>query len=334
MKSEIFVSVVLVVKNQTELLVNYIDQLSPYLDNEYNDYEIVIIDQNSNDDNKNRLANTLSIHQSIRHIRLSQEVSPDVALAAGIENAIGDFVVNLNIISDNYELIPLVIEKGVLGNDIVICVSPKVNSISYRTLRALSSFLLKSVGYSLPSNSTGTFCLSRRAINAITESGRFYCKLHMIIANIGYHLYAFDCDSFINSPKNKSIISGVKETLHYMIFNSTKPLRWMSSIGVIGSLTAMLFSLYSLVAHLFNDQVASGWTTTILFMSTLFAMLFIMLAFFGEYLARLLNDRSEHKEYNVVYERNSSVMLNENRSNVLFTSMSESPNKSQTGRNA
>jgi glycosyltransferase involved in cell wall biosynthesis len=332
MKSEIFVSVVLIVKNKTELLVDYINKLSPYLDKKYNDYEIVIIDQNSDDDNGNKLANTLSIHQSIRHIRLSQEVSSDVALAAGIENAIGDFVVNLNINSDNHELIPLVIEKGTEGNEIVVCVSEKVNSFSYRALKKISSSLLKSIGYSLPSNSTGTFCFSRRAINAITESGRSYCKLHMRIANIGYPLCSFECDSFIDSSKNKSIISGVKETLHHMIFNSTKPLRWMSFLGVVGSLMAMFFSLYSVVTHIFNDKVASGWTTTILFMSTLFAMLFIMLAFFGEYLARLLNDRSEHKEYNVAYERNSSVMLNENRRNVLFTSNVKITNSSQAGR--
>ncbi|AGH82501.1 glycosyl transferase family protein [Psychromonas sp. CNPT3] len=333
MKSDIFVSVVLIVKNQTEQLVSYIERLSPYLNKKYHDYEIVIIDQNSNDDNHHILANTLSIHQSIRHIRLSQEVNPDVALAAGIENSIGDFVVNLNILSDNNELVPLVVKQGILGNDIVICVSEKVNSITYRILRKLSSTLLTSIGYSLPSNSTGTFCLSRRAINAITESGRFYCKLHIRIANIGYPIYTFQCDSFIDRVKSKSIVGAIQETLHHMIFNSTKPLRWMSALGVIGSLTAMLFSLYSLIAHIFNDQVASGWTTTILFMSTLFAMLFIMLAFFGEYLARLLQDQSEHKEYNVVYERNSSVMLNEDRSNVQFTSINEHNNNSQSGRN-
>jgi hypothetical protein len=108
-----------------------------------------------------------------------------------------------------------------------------------------------------------------------------------------------------------------------MVFNSTKPLRWMSFLGIMGSILAMVFSIYSLLVHLINDTVASGWTTTILF----------MLSFFGEYLARLLNDRSEHKDYNVVYEQNSSVMLNEDRSNVLFTSVNNEVNKSQTGRN-
>ena len=48
-KSDTFVSVVLVAKNQTERLIGYIDKLSPYLDHHHNDYEIVIIDQNSKD---------------------------------------------------------------------------------------------------------------------------------------------------------------------------------------------------------------------------------------------------------------------------------------------
>ena len=333
MKNETFISVVLVVKNQTEQLTKYLNKLSPYLKDQYSDYEIVIIDQKSTDDIENNLKESLATHQSIRHIRLSQAVTSDIALAAGLENAIGDFVVNINIQTDRHELVKLLVEKGLAGNDIVVGVSQKVNSFLYRHLRKLSTWLLMSIGYSLPSNSTGTFCFSRRAVNAITESGRFYCKLHLKIANVGYSLHPFVYDEFIHNTHKKSISSGLKETLHHMIFNSTMPLRWMSALGVFGSLMAMLFSLYSLLVHYVNDEVAPGWTTIILFMSFLFTILFVMLSFFGEYLARLLNDRSDHKEYNVVYERNSSVMLNEDRSNVLFTSMDEDTNNSQTGRN-
>ena len=143
----------------------------------------------------------------------------------------------------------------------------------------------------------------------------------MKMANIGYTLYPFDANKYTNPTRKKNISTGVTETLHHMVFNSTKPLRWMSLLSIAGSILAMFFSIYSLLVHLINDTVASGWTTTILFMSMLFAILFTMLSFFGEYLARLLNDRSDHKDYNVVYEQNSSVMLNEERSNVLFTSV-------------
>lgn len=332
-KSNTFVSVVLIVKNQTEKLIGYIDKLSPYLDYHLNDYEIVIIDQNSKDSLEQELPKSLATHQSIRHIRLSQEESNDVALAAGLENAIGDFVINLNIESDDIKIVLPLMECALLGNDIIVSTSNKVTSYFYKKIKIISNGLLKSIGYTLPNDSTGTFCFSRRAVNAITDSGRYYCKLHMRMANIGYTLHPFDANKYTHPNKKKNITSGITETLHHMVFNSTKPLRWMSFLGVMGSVLAMFFSIYSLLVHLINDTVASGWTTTILFMSMLFAILFTMLSFFGEYLSRLLNDRSEHKDYNVVYEKNSSVMLNENRSNVLFNSVNDEINKSQTGRN-
>ncbi|OEF10161.1 glycosyltransferase [Aliivibrio logei] len=332
-KSDTFVSVVLVAKNQTERLIGYIDKLSPYLEHHLNDYEIIIIDQNSKDGLEQELPKSLATHQSIRHIRLSQEESNDVALAAGLENAIGDFVINLNIENDDVKVVLPLIERALSGNDIIVCTSDKVTSYLYKKIKMISTGLLKSIGYTLPNDSTGTFCFSRRAVNAITESGRYYCKLHMRMANIGYTLDPFDANEYTNPKKKKNIIPGITETLHHMVFNSTKPLRWMSFLGIMGSILAMIFSIYSLLVHLINDTVASGWTTTILFISMLFAILFTMLSFFGEYLARLLNDRSEHKDYNVVYEKNSSVMLNEDRSNVLFTSVNNEVNKSQTGRN-
>ena len=316
-KSESFISIVLVVKNQTRQLVDKLDQLMPYLDLRFSDYEVVIIDQRSNDGIQSKLPHSLATYQSIRHIRLSREVSSDVALAAGLENVIGDIVINLNLEQDKVEIIQALVEESLQANDIVVCVSKRVNSFLYRKFKFLFNWALKSIGYTLPHNSTGTFCLNRRAVNALTESGRFFCKLHMRMNDVGYDLCSFNCDEYIENPKKKSISGGIKDAIHHMVFNSTKPLRWMSFLGIGGSGLAVIFSLYSLVVRVLEDNIALGWTTTILFMSSLFLILFIMVSFFGEYLARLLNDSSEHKEYTVAYEKNSSVMLNEHRNNVV-----------------
>ncbi|MCW8327458.1 glycosyltransferase [Photobacterium sp. SDRW27] len=330
-KQDTFVSVVLVSENQAEKLTDYISRLEPYLKGLYSDYEIVVIDQNSSDNTEELLDSTLSNYQSIRYIKLAQTVSSDVALAAGIENSIGDFVININLELDPVSLIDRFISDGKAGNDIIIGVSESTTSTTYKFIRNISDKLIHSIGYTLPANSTGSFCLSRRAVNAITESGRFYCKLHMRIANIGYNIKPISYD-LTSRCENKRIINGVKETIHHMIFNSTKPLRWMSMLGVFGSFMAFVFACYSLIVNIINDNVTAGWTTTILFMSFLFAILFTMLAFFGEYLSRLLNDRSEHKEYNVVFEKNSSVMLENNRHNVIFSSLIDDKNLTKTRR--
>lgn len=330
-KQDTFVSVVLVSYNQAVTLSNYISDLEPYLKSQYLDYEIVIIDQNSTDNTEQKLDITLKKYQSIRYIKLTQKVELEVAVAAGIENSIGDFVINMNIDIDPIDLINSFVNNGKTGNDVTIGVSNSKTTALYKCIRTLSERLIKSIGYTLPANSTGSFCLSRRAVNAITESGRFYCKLRMRMANLGYKIDALSYNLTKETDK-KQIINGIKETLHHMVFNSTKPLRWMSILGVFGSLMAFIFAFYSIIVNLINDHVMEGWTTTILFMSLLFAILFTMLSFFGEYLARLLNDRSEHKDYNVVFEKNSSVMLEEDRNNVLFSSLSTDVNLTKTRR--
>jgi len=96
---------------------------------------------------------------------------------------------------------------------------------------------------------------------------------------------------------------------------------------------AFLFGLYSVAVHFFKHHVIEGWTTMILFMSAQFFVLFVIFSFFGEYLARLLIDHSGRSPYNVVYEKNSSVMIDIEKLNVLNSSETDSVNLSQTGRN-
>ena len=106
----------------------------------------------------------------------------------------------------------------------------------------------------------------------------------------------------------------------------------MSGVGLFGSLSAFLFAVYSLLVHLVKGHVVEGWTTTILFMSALFMMRFIVLSFFGEYLGRLLDERSERADYSVVFEKNSAVMVNQDRLNVFTDSVGAELNRVQTGR--
>lgn len=117
-----------------------------------------------------------------------------------------------------------------------------------------------------------------------------------------------------------------------MVFNPSRPLRRVSVVGAIGSTSALLFAIYGIVVNLINGHVVKGETTTILFLSLLFMLQFIMLAFFGEYLSRLLDARSEQAAYSVVFEKNSAVMVNQDRVNFLNDATAEESNLVQTGR--
>ncbi|MDB6374970.1 glycosyltransferase [Photorhabdus bodei] len=331
-KKDIFVSVVLSCKDQVEDLKNKIRPIYDTLAKNYVDFEIVIIDNYSFDNTEAYITSLLSKLESIRYIRLSSEVSSDVSLSAGLENAIGDFVVLFDISTDPVYVITNVVDKSLAESDVVIGVAKQNSSLTYSIIRSIMNRSLSLIGYKLPRNATNLRCLSRRAVNAVTANGRFHHKMMVRISNTGFSSTT-EAYELAQVNEKKVLLSGIRDTIKVMIFNSTKPLRWMSLLGIFGSFLAFIFSLYSLIVRMINNHVIEGWTTQIIFMSILFMLLFTMLAFFGEYLGRLLDDRSEHSDYNIIYEKNSSVMIDSHRVNVLTDSTPDIVNLVQTGRN-
>lgn len=103
----------------------------------------------------------------------------------------------------------------------------------------------------------------------------------MRIQKTGYPVSELTYQPVSETHIKRSITYGFRNLVRLMVFNSSRPLRWMSIVGTVGSLSALLFAVYSILVNLINGHVVEGWTTTVLFMSTLFMLQFIMLAFFG-----------------------------------------------------
>jgi glycosyltransferase involved in cell wall biosynthesis len=315
---EKFISVICVVENDDEIIKERLTAIHKQLKANYTDYEIILIDQNSNDSTVSKIDSLLALLPSIRHIRLSQIVKFDVALAAGSENAIGDYIVIMSLRRDPATCIPEMVQKCLKGAHVVVGVCPDAQTRSHRIAEPLINAVLAKFAFKLPRYATELRCLSREVVNVVTETGRYHHKFFTRISKAGFQTeqYAYSIiDDSRNEPRN--LKDGLKEALRVIVFNTTNPLRWMSGLGVFASALAFLFSTYSILTNLIKGDVAPGWTTLVLFTSILFMFHFIIMAVFGEYLGRLLEDRNEQRDYSVLYERHSSVMLNENRVNVL-----------------
>ncbi|KEY57804.1 glycosyl transferase family 2 [Serratia sp. DD3] len=334
MKSDSFVSVVLNIDQQLVGIEEKVKQIQVYLDSLYSDYEIVIIIQGPWVTNSPGYdMETMLRHiPSVRYIQLAGCVHNDVAWAAGLENAIGDFVVLFDLQTDPISAISGTVECCKSGMDVVVGVAEQPISLAYRLFRSISDKILQAIDYHLPPQATSLRCLSRRAVNSVTSTGRFHHQFYLRIQKTGYPSGSYCYELQPDSSQKKSFWCGFRYLVRLMVFNSSRPLRWMSGIGMIGSLAAFIFAVYSVTINIISGHVVEGWTTTVLFMSLLFMLQFVMLAFFGEYLGRLLDDRSEQADYSIVFEKNSAVMVNQDRVNVLSDSSSTYKNKVQTGR--
>ncbi len=318
-KMEAFISIVLILDDiEIDIFESYVRELQLYLDARYSDYEIVIIDQNKHIFPlivKEKILNNIA---SIRWIGLSYPVEMDIALNAGIENAIGDFVVLLRPAIDPVNIIEEMVQTSANGYDVVVGVALQDSTFGYKLVRKISHQLLHSIGYHIPQNATPVRCLSRRAINTVLRTGNINHQFFIKVAHTGYPAKVYPYELLETARLQKrTLSSGIVQTLKFMVFNSTKPLRWISLLGVMGSLFAFLFAIYSIIVNFLKDDVIEGWTSMVFFSSFLFMILFIILAFIGEYLARILNEQGGQKSYDIASEETSFVMLEIDRFNVL-----------------
>ena len=331
-KSQSFVSVVCLVDDKTQSLLLSLKELEVHLSDRYSDYEILLVVQKrARFSQEHDLEKVLACIPSVRWVQLAADTPKEDALNAGLENAIGDFVIFFTLGQDPVAIVSESVELSKKGNDVIIGTSHTKESIPYRLARPLSDWLLKLVDYRLPRNATSFRCLSRRAANATMETGYAHQQLALRIQKTGYPFAKLPYEVF--TAKKKTFREGILAMTRLVVFNSTTPLRLMSIIGFAGSLSACFIACYSVLMKLFVDGTVSGWASTVLIISVFALFQFIILAFISEYLARLLGEIGNPSGYAIVFEKTSSVMVNQDRINVWEESTTDDVNEVQTARN-
>ncbi|NOH84524.1 glycosyltransferase [Vibrio sp. 03-59-1] len=320
LKCNSFVTVVMVASDLYQLGIrSSIETLYDYLELHYIDYEILVVEDKPAIIEAESLTSIMKEIPSVRYVELSYEVDYEVAITVGLENSIGDFVVILNPSLEPLDVIaPMVKLSQKCSVDVVVGVADnQKKSIGYRLVRPFVNFILKEIGYKIPKNSSTLRCLSRTAVNSATKARNYHHQIFVRIAQCGATSCSYDFSIIDNRKREINLFNSINRTLNLLIFNSSKPLRWMTSLGCIGSLFALIFACYSFFTRLASDNVADGWSSIVILISFLFMLLFTILSFFGEYLSRLLNEQSQHEAYWITNERHSTVMVDISRNNVL-----------------
>src|SRR3954468_5652831 len=91
----VFLSVVFMVRNQATHLESILRSASAQIASTVSDYELIIVDNASDDDSLQVLKNLTSQEglPNLQVYALTKEVGSDTAAWVGLENALGDFVV-------------------------------------------------------------------------------------------------------------------------------------------------------------------------------------------------------------------------------------------------
>jgi glycosyltransferase involved in cell wall biosynthesis len=326
-KADVFVSVVAVLRSYARFLPAFVDEVYRTLDEHYTNFELVLVDNGSRDETPRIVRDMLRSRKCVRYLRLSRRLKAETAVMAGLDAAIGDYVVTLHPEFDPAGEIPAMVEKCRSGAELVIGTAPfpRPPSAVYRALRwGFYRFAHSALGLDPVRVSTVYRCLSRAAVNALTrvrQRKRFFGQLAAEIGlSTATHRYEFVSRS--GKVPRVNLRRAARTAASMAVNHSVAPMRLVSLLGLTGSFLSLVYSLYVVGVFFFKQDVMPGWTTLSLQVSGLFFLVFVMLTMIGEHLGRLLDEAVDRPLYHVREEQASSVMLSDlARRNVLDKSV-------------
>jgi len=322
-KADVYVSVLAVVQNQASILAEFLRETLGILEQNYSNYEILIVDNASTDDTPTVVKKLLEQHRCVRYLRLSRELETELAITAGLDATIGDFVVNIHPEFDPPALTPTLVALCRNGSEVVVGLDRTQSKVSwpYRMMRSIFISLARRLVHAeIRTGTTGLRVLSRAAVNSLARVRKRKRHFPVLVTEVGLNLtfYPYDRVSRTGRPATISTRHNIRYGLSLLVHHTILPLRLASLLGLVGSAISAIYSVYVLLTYLFKSDVLPGWTTLSLQISGLFFFVCIILALIGEYLGRVLEEVSDRPLYHIREESSSAVMIAEmSQGNVL-----------------
>ena len=307
MKTDYIVSVLLPISEKESNLELSINELIRIISPKYVNFEIVLIvfGENAIDINLNQIIenniNTLAIF-------LNKYSDIETAISAGLNSAIGDFTIIMDILYDPIIELPTLLEYVGSGCDILIGVNIKKNSNVYVFIRKIFlSFLSKHLHINITPDATGFQILSRAAVNAINNFSDKKRKIRFLSEQIGFKSIEFKYKYLGNE---KSLRNKINDGIEIIIRNSSLPLLFASRISLLISFVNFFYIFYVLFVFAYKKDVMPGWTTTSLQNSSMYFFLFLVLSIISEYISKIMSELNSNQNYIIRKEINNSELFN------------------------
>jgi hypothetical protein len=288
LREHVFVSVVIYLRNEREAAVKLIRALDEYLSEHFEMAEIVIVDDASADGAGAAIA---EMADSIRHplvlIELARHCGPDTAMLAGLQQAMGDFVFELETCQPDFELDVLarLYETAAEGTDIV-----GASGESARLRSRLFYALINRYGnLGVPMSSERVRVVSRRALNAMLalQERVHYRKVLYAITGYPYGKLSYPPLPGRQAPSPSGERS-VADAMNILISYSNFGPRAGLSLALLFGVFSLAAAIYTVGVFLFYRNVVSGWTTLMMLGSMGFCGVFLVLGLMGTYVSNVL----------------------------------------------
>jgi glycosyltransferase involved in cell wall biosynthesis len=279
---ENYISAVIVAQNNGETIAGRLTAIHASLGALFKYFEIIVVDNFSSDSTADVLQN---LHLPITVITLARLHGVQQALTAGVELAVGDYILEIPNIAANCDTdaIEQMYRVCQQGNDFVFLTPSKTSASSGLFYRIMNNYFKKRI--------SGRFASaimtlsSRRGQNKTSDTGA-----KLVNRNVSYVLTGLKCAEVPSSVVSRNRRS-LRENIDLMIdtlIHHTDLISYAATTVSLFFFGLFLFAiLYSFFMY-FTIDTAPGWTSTFILISLGFGVLFVLLSVICKYLSNLI----------------------------------------------
>jgi dolichol-phosphate mannosyltransferase len=304
------ISVVAVLKNSAGTVEQFCERLTGVLRQHFEYYEIILVDDRSSDSTVAAVMSMQQVHNNIQLLCLQNSSGEGAALTAGLDRAIGDMVITLDPYTDDPALIPRMVEQATAESAPIVYAVPVSGSETwfYRHLTgAFIRFLARINRIDLPRGISTYRLLTRAVLNELLNYPDRH-RLLPVAAALGGYKYATVPATMLPGFRRSVHLRSLGKAFGVLFSASVQPLRIVTISALVTSALLIMYSLYVILAAVLQDEVASGWASISLAISTMFFVLFLSLAVMSEYLLRVRESTSGQKFYTIGRKTESAVL--------------------------
>jgi len=257
------------------------------------DFEVVCIDDGSDDDTLQRLIAIAESDHRYRVIELSRNFGKEAALTAGLDAATGDAVIPIDAdLQDPPELMPEMINEWLKGAEIVL--ARRVDRASDSVLKRTSAemfygFHNRLADIQIPAN-VGDFRLMDRivvdALKQFPERQRF---MKGLFAWVGFRTVTID---YVRNPR----VAGATKFSGWKLWNfalegitsfSAAPLKFWSYLGGVGALATFAYAIFIVTRTLIYGIDVPGYASLLVAVLFFGSLQLVSVGMLGEYIGRI-----------------------------------------------
>ena len=288
-------SVVIPVYNESSLIDELVKRVKTNIKLITEDYEIIIVDDGSQDDTWNLIELEAKSEDRIKGIKFSRNFGHHYAITAGLHNSDGEWVVVMDgDLQDRPEVIPDLYNKAQEGFDVVfVSRQNRPEKLYYRIAQKIFYWSLRLLsGLDFDSRQANFSIINKKVVVAFKnfpEYARFYGSTIKWLGFKRSYIVADHGRRYSGKP-SYTLRKRIRLASDIILSFSERPLKFAIGLGLFISTASLLIAFWICYRSIRWGFTVSGWPSLMVAIFFLGGIVLIVLGIIGIYLGRIFQE--------------------------------------------